>query len=78
MTEFFGEQIERKVLVKKLEDNGYGDFVAKIFSSEDAVYTRRGRLNKSGACRQLGWKPKQLEDALIRCREILAEDCVDD
>jgi hypothetical protein len=40
---------------------------------ESEVYTKKGRLNKSGACRILGWKPKELEEALDSCKDILGK-----
>lgn len=68
------EYLERQELLQKLVDRGYGKLVEALLLNEGKVYTKKGRLNKSGACRVLGWKPKQLEDALSKCREILAED----
>jgi len=67
------DNIERQELVKKLRDAGYGPLV-DMLAEENKVYTKKGRLNKSCACRYLGWKTKQLEDALIACRELLGED----
>jgi nucleoside-diphosphate-sugar epimerase len=63
--------IEREELIVKLKENGFGGLVDILLSNESKVYTKKGRLNKSGACRVLGWKPKQLEDALEQCRLIL-------
>ena len=37
-------------------------------------YTKKGRLNKSGACRLLGCKPKELEETMQRCRDILKKE----
>lgn len=68
------EFLERQELLQKLIDRGYGKLVEAMLLNESKVYTKKGRLNKSGACRVLGWKPKQLEDALNKCREILSED----
>lgn len=68
------EFLERQELLQKLTDRGYGRLVEALLLNESRVYTKKGRLNKSGACRVLGWKPKQLEDALNKCREILSED----
>jgi hypothetical protein len=68
------EEIERQELIKKLISKGYGELVEALLSNENKCYTRRSRLNKSGACRVLNWKTKQLEDALEECRKILGED----
>lgn len=68
------EEIERIELIQKLIKNGYGDLVEVLLSNENKTYTKRGRLNKSGTCRTLGWKTKQLEDALEECRKILKND----
>ena len=67
------ESIERQELIQKLIDNGFSDLVDAFLLNETKVYTKKARLNKSGACRVLGWKTKQLEDALRRCRELI--DC---
>jgi len=45
--------------------------------NEAKVYTKAGRLNKSGACRALGWKTKQLEDAIEECRCLFPEGFLD-
>lgn len=71
------ELLERQELIQKLVDRGYGKLVEVLLMNESKVYTKKGRLNKSGACRILGWKPKQLEDALNKCRDILKEDLAD-
>jgi len=68
------EILERQELIQKLISKGYGPLVEALLMNENKCYTKRSRLNKSGACRVLGWKPKQLEDALAACREILGED----
>jgi len=68
------ELLERQELIQKLIDNGYGPLIEAFLMNEGKVYTKRGRLNKSGACRVLGWKPKELEDALKKCQEILRTD----
>ena len=68
------EILERQEIIKKLSDQGYGELVEGLLSNENKVYTKKGRLNKSGACRVLGWKGKQLEDALKECREILRHE----
>jgi hypothetical protein len=68
------ETIERTELIQKLISWGYGDLIKTLIDNEGDVYTKKGRLNKSGACRALGWKNKQLEDALAACRQILHEE----
>lgn len=68
------EQIEKQELLQKLIDKGYGKLIDTLLSNEREVYTKKGRLNKSGACRVLGWKPKELDEALAECREILKFD----
>ena len=67
------EILERNELIQKLVDNGYGELVEALLYNEGKVYTKKGRLNKCGACRVLGWKTKNLEDALAECRRILGE-----
>lgn len=66
--------LEVQELIEKLIDKGYGDLVDCLLSNEGKVYTKKGRLNKSSTCRELGWKGKQLEDALKNMREILKEE----
>ena len=68
------EQLEHQELIEKLKKWGYGDLVKALMENEGEVFTKKFRLNKSGACRVLGWKNKQLEDALAACREILSEE----
>jgi len=66
--------LEQQELIQKLVDRGHGELVEALLENESKVYTKKGRLNKSGACRVLKWKPKQLEDALGECREILRSE----
>lgn len=68
------EYIEIQELIQKLRDHGYGDLVEAFLANENKVYTKKTRLNKSGACRVMGCKPKELEDALEECKAILQED----
>lgn len=68
------EDIERQELIKKLVDNGYGEIVEALLEDEKKVYTKKGRLNKSGACRRLKMKSKQLEDKLAEMRDLLSKD----
>lgn len=71
------ENIEREELVKKLIEAGYGELIEALMDNENKVYTKKGRLNKSGACRVLGWKTKQLEDALEECKQLLKNEFED-
>jgi hypothetical protein len=68
------EYVERQELIKKLIENGYGEIVTALLDDEKRVYTKKGRLNKSGACRKLNLKSKQLEDKLAEMRELLKND----
>lgn len=68
------DQFEKQELIQKLMERGYGPLIEALIDNEREVYTKKGRLNKSGACRILGWKPKELEEALAACREILKLD----
>lgn len=68
------EILERQELIQKLIDRGYGPLIDALLMNDNKVYTKKGRLNKSGACRVLGWKAKQLEEALEECKEILKLD----
>lgn len=68
------DQIEKQELIKKLVERGYAPLIEALLDNEKEVYTKKGRLNKSGACRVLGWKPKDLEQALEACRDILKND----
>lgn len=71
------ELLERQELIQKLRDNGYGEVIDILLENENKVYTKKGRLNKSGACRELGIKTKQLEDMLEEMKELLASDFED-
>ena len=68
------KEIEHQELIEKLTKNGYGDIVGIFIDKENKVYTKKGRLNKSGACRQLGLTPKQLEEKLEQMKELLKND----
>jgi hypothetical protein len=71
MAKNFLEVIEQQEMIHKLIDNGHGKFVDALLMHEGKCFTKRGRVNKSGICRVLGCKTKQLEDELQACREIL-------
>ena len=68
------ENIERQELINKLIAAGYGDIVEALLEDDKKVYTKKGRLNKSGACRRLNLKSKQLEDKLAEMRALLSKD----
>jgi len=68
------EILERQEIIDKLSSKGHKELVETLLSNESKVYTKKGRLNKSGACRALGCTGKQLEDALFECREILKKE----
>lgn len=68
------DQLENQELIQKLIDSGYGDLVDAFLLNDGKVYTKKGRLNKSGACRVLKCKPKELEDSIRECQELLRKD----
>lgn len=66
--------LEVQELIQKLVNKGYEKYVDCLLSNESKVYTKKGRLNKSSLCRELGCKGKDLEDALKEMRELLKEE----
>lgn len=64
------EVLEQQEIIQKLIDKGYGELIDTLLTNESQVYTKKGRLNKSGACRVLGWKTKELEDAIEECKAL--------
>lgn len=68
------EHLEMQELIDKLIANGYGEIVETLLDDDKKIYTKKGRLNKSGACRKLKIKSKQLEDKLAEMRNILGKD----
>lgn len=70
-------QLENQELIQKLIDKGYGHVVDAFLLNDSKVYTRKGRLNKSGACRILKCKPKDLEDSIKACQELLMKELGD-
>ncbi|MHA2046011.1 MAG: hypothetical protein ACW99G_14560 [Candidatus Thorarchaeota archaeon] len=70
------EDLEIQELIQKLIDSheDVKKLVETLLGNEGKVYTKKGRLNKSGACRVLGWKTKRLEDTLQYCQEVLHLD----
>lgn len=73
MSKNLTEVLEQQEVIQKLIDKGYGELIDALLMNESKVYTKKGRLNKSGACRVLGWKTKQLEDAIEECRCIFPD-----
>lgn len=72
------DQLENQELIQKLIDSGFGDLVDAFLLNDGKVYTKKGRLNKSGACRVLKCKPKDLEDSLKACQELLRKELSDE
>jgi hypothetical protein len=68
------DEMERQELIEKLIKNGYGDIVNMLLENDNKVYTKKGRLNKSGACRKLKLKTKQLEDKLEEMKNLLKNE----
>ena len=68
------DQLENQELIQKLIDSGHGDLVDAFLLNDNKVYTKKGRLNKSGACRVLKCKPKDLEDTIRACQELLKKE----
>ena len=73
----FVDGIERAELIQKLIDAGFGDKVDALLSNENKWTTKKDRLNKSGACRVLDVKPKELEQLIETWQEILGIDLYD-
>ena len=71
-------EIEIQEIMQKLKNNGWGELVECLLYNESECYTKRGRLNKSATIRMLGWKSKQLEDALIGMKDLLKFDFLDE
>ena len=68
----FVEVIESQELLQKIENAGYGKTLELFLMNENKVYTKKVRLNKSGACRILKWKPKELDDLLKKLKEVIS------
>jgi hypothetical protein len=64
----------QEIIQKLLKDSKLAKVVDVFLSNENKVYTKKGRLNQSGACRVLGCKPKELRELLERGREIIGCD----
>jgi hypothetical protein len=74
MRKNFLEVLEKQEILQILENSGFKDKIEALLLNENKVYTKKGRLNKSGACRILGMKPKELENFLSKCRETIKAD----
>jgi hypothetical protein len=70
----FIDDIERREIIAKIIKAGYGNIVDAFLLNENECYTKKGRLNKSGACRVLGAKPKQLDDQFAELQRLLEGD----
>ena len=70
-------QMENQELVDKLIEKGFQDIVDAFLSNDNKVYTKKGRLNKSGACRVLKCKPKDLEERIKLCQDLLDKEFPD-
>lgn len=68
------DHFEREEIIRKLSEHGFGEMIKVFLENDEKIYTKKNRLNKSGACRSLGWKPKLLDEALERCKQLLEED----
>lgn len=67
------ELVEINELIDKLKKHGCEELVEALLNNEGEVYTKKGRLNKSGACRVMKCKTKQLEDLLEKARQVIVE-----
>ncbi len=74
----FLDGIENAELINLLENSAVREKINTILLNESIVYTKKGRLNKSGACRILNMKPKELDDFLVECRDIIKAGQLED
>lgn len=74
MPKNFIDVLEKQELIQKLIDNGFGELVDTLLLNENKAYTKKGRINKSGVCRLLNCKPKEFEELLNKCKEILEKE----
>ena len=69
------DDLANRELVDRLRKSGFGKLVDAILSDPACCYTKRtGRLNKSATGRKIKWRPSKMEEALLKCREILASE----
>lgn len=74
MQKSFIHELETKEVIDKLRRYGLSKLVDVCINQEEKCYTKRGRMNKSGTCREADLKTKELEDMLERAREILSPE----
>lgn len=67
----FLDGVENSELIALLENSSVKEKINTILLNESIVYTKKGRHNKSGACRILNMKPKELDDFISECRDII-------
>lgn len=65
--------LEQQEMIDILIKRGFGELIDAFLMNESQVYTKKGRLNKSGACRVLGCKTKELEDKLQECKNLFPD-----
>ena len=70
----FIKELEIKEIIEKLYEQGYGEIINGFLLNEGKCYTKKGRLNKSGACRILDMKIKTLDEKFKEIRELLAKE----
>jgi hypothetical protein len=70
----FLEGVENTELLHILENSYLKEKINLLLTNENLAYTKKGRLNKSGACRILNMKNKELETFLEECRKVLEVD----
>lgn len=68
------QSLEMQEVIAKLKEKGFTELVECLLDNDNDCYTKKGRLNKSATTRRLGWKSKQLEDALKTMREVLKDE----
>lgn len=68
------QSLEMQEVIAKLKEEGFAELVECLLDNDNDCYTKKGRLNKSATTRKLGWKSKQLEDALKTMREVLKDE----
>ena len=64
----FLDGVENSELIALLENSSVKEKINTILLNESIVYTKKGRLNK---CRILNMKPKELDDFISECRDII-------
>jgi hypothetical protein len=67
----FLKEIEIKEQLDLLRAHGYGEFVDRFLLNERSCTTKKGRTNKQGICRTMGWKQKEYDTTIAACRQLL-------